>query len=445
MVCNIIVDGSNVCARAGGQDFSIARLESAIAAVRADAPAANLRVFVDASLRWKISPSEQERLNLLINNDSVVQAPAGIPADDFILSEANASGAIVVSNDAFRQFHSMYPWLVDKRSGRLVGAVINESNRSWTFLERNPGVDPARSLSILATETNSGPHVPVIPTTVEEETRPRYRTRVTRNDPSAVVLLVDQSGSMKESWNDEGSSKAEQVAQVINSAINNLLLESKEGEVYKDYFDIAVVGYGGRENDQLRSMLPGTTLADPFLSLSEVAAGVPVSASVLPNGRTVRIRKLIQPVADGATPMKAALEYAKKVLEPWVREHPRSYPPTVINVTDGESTDGAVQAAASELCSLETDDGNVLLFIAHISRSEKPILFPSALGPDRDKHAHEMFKIASVLPAPVLATAKEKRIEVGPNARGFVFNASRDEVAQLINIGTMTFVLKSRE
>lgn len=443
MAGKIIVDGSNICTNSGGQNFSIQRLEECIDSVTALSSGVSPRVYVDASLRWKILPSERDQLNNLIAAGKVVQAPAGIPADDFILIEANTSGAIVISNDSFRPYHDMYPWLVEKRSGRLVGAVMDDSSRTWTFLERNPGNDPARSLEILVAQWVPAPTPPTSnPVAERAPVETQYRMRVTRNDPSAVVLLVDQSGSMEEEWNDGTGPKSEQVAQIVNSAVNNLLLESKEGDEYKDYFDIAVIGFGGYGDGELRSMLPGTSLASPFLRLSEVAAKVPATVETLPNGRPVRIRRLVDPVAEGVTPLRQALQFAAQILQPWVLKRPDSYPPTVICVTDGVPTDGPVVEAANDLCGLSTNDGNVLLFVAHISEEGGQVLYPSALGPDRDEFAHEMFAISSVLPASVVRTARERRIQIGPNARGFLLNAVRDEVAQLINIGTMTYVVR---
>lgn len=443
MAGNIIIDGSNICSNSGNQSFSIQRLEECIDAVTALSSGVNPRVYVDASLRWKILQSERDRLNSLIASGKVVQAPAGIPADDFILIEANTSGAIVISNDSFRPYHDMYPWLVEKRSGRLVGAVMDERTRTWTFLERNPGNDPARSLKILVDQWVPTPAASTSFLTAKAPSiETQYRMRVTRNDPSAVVLLVDQSGSMEEKWNDGTGAKSEQVAQIVNSAVNNLLLESKEGNEYKDYFDIAVIGFGGSGDGELRSMLPSSSLANPFLRLSEVAEKVPATVETLPNGRPVRIRRLVEPVSEGVTPLRQAFEFASRILQTWVEKHPNSYPPTVICVTDGVPTDGPVVEAANDLCGLSTNDGNVLLFVAHISEEGGQVLYPSALGPDRDEFAHEMFSISSVLPASIVRTARERGIQLGPNARGFLFNAVRDEVAQLINIGTMTYVLR---
>ena len=47
------------------------------------------------------------------------------------------------------------------------------------------------------------------------------------------------------------------------------------------------------------------------------------------------------PKNAGGTPMCAALTRAAELLVEWCDAHPRSYPPTVIHVTDGMSTDGS--------------------------------------------------------------------------------------------------------
>ena len=67
--------------------------------------------------------------------------------------------------------------------------------------------------------------------------------------------------------------------------------------------------------------------------------------------------------------MCEALTLATSTLETWVKEHKFSYPPVVINITDGESTDGDPLEDAQVLRELSTQDGNVLLFNCHISGS----------------------------------------------------------------------------
>ena len=55
--------------------------------------------------------------------------------------------------------------------------------------------------------------------------------------------------------------------------------------------------------------------------------------------------------------MSEAFANAKGIAESWVAEHGDGFPPIIINVTDGESTDGDPEEIAEEIKSIETTDG----------------------------------------------------------------------------------------
>jgi len=62
-----------------------------------------------------------------------------------------------------------------------------------------------------------------------------------------------------------------------------------------------------------------------------------------------------------------------------VAQHPKSFPPVVINITDGESTDGDPYPASAAIRELETEDGNVLLLNLHLSSCRAPqVFFPDS-------------------------------------------------------------------
>ena len=92
----------------------------------------------------------------------------------------------------------------------------------------------------------------------------------------------------------------------------------------------------------------------------------------------------MEPVAKGRTPMKAALQMAHRLAAAWCRKHPSSFPPIVINITDGEATDATAEellCVADRLKSLGTDDGSLLLFNIHVnakpSQEEAVVKWPA--------------------------------------------------------------------
>ena len=143
------------------------------------------------------------------------------------------------------------------------------------------------------------------------------------------------------------------------------------------------------------------------------------------------------PVAEDGTPMCQAFGMARSVLEPWVQAHANSFPPIVINITDGEATDGDIRPPSEQLQRLSTDDGEVLLFNAHLSsRPGAPALYTENESTLPDEFSRLLFQISSILPPHIREAVKNEGYSVGPHSRGFVFNVEMIEVIKFLDIGT---------
>jgi hypothetical protein len=73
------------------------------------------------------------------------------------------------------------------------------------------------------------------------------------------------------------------------------------------------------------------------------------------------------PQSSGGTPMRAALTKAMQAIAEWCDAHRGSYPPSVLHVTDGQSTDGTPEDLADGLRQISTNDGPCLLFNLHVT------------------------------------------------------------------------------
>jgi hypothetical protein len=62
------------------------------------------------------------------------------------------------------------------------------------------------------------------------------------------------------------------------------------------------------------------------------------------------------PVAEGQTPMHAAFTTVVGPLRQWVSQHSASFPPVIINLTDGVYTDQNPAPVARELTQMGTAD-----------------------------------------------------------------------------------------
>ena len=79
----------------------------------------------------------------------------------------------------------------------------------------------------------------------------------------------------------------------------------------------------------------------------------------------------------------------------------------LINVTDGDATDGDPEPVAQEIMALATNDGNVLIYNAHLSEmSAMPVQYPSEESEvPPDEYAARMFRMSSVFPDQVVELA----------------------------------------
>ncbi len=272
-----------------------------------------------------------------------------------------------------------------------------------------------------------------------------YIAEISRTNPSAIIFLVDRSGSMDESIaGAEGQVKADAVAAAVNKLLQNLVIKCSKGDEIRDYFQVAVVGYGMNATP-VGSIFAGDLAGKDLVTVSEIAAN--------PSRLEERMKKIsdgdgglvdqtvMSPIwfdaaSEGGTPMTAAFQYLKGILEPWVAEHTQAFPPVVVHITDGASTDGDPTEAAQAVASLTTDDGSVLLFNCHISAvGGQSVVFPSS-SEGLDEYGQMLYGISSELPENILAAAQAESFEVGEGARGFAYQADLVELIQFLDIGT---------
>ena len=135
--------------------------------------------------------------------------------------------------------------------------------------------------------------------------------------------------------------------------------------------------------------------------------------------------------------MCQALAHTQNILSTWLAKYPECFPPIVINITDGESTDGDPASAANAIKNLLVNDGPVLLFNVHISsQNSLPIEFPNSDKGLPDQYAQLLFRISSLLPDYMRGIAQQEGIPATDGARGFVFNGDMVSVIRFLDIGT---------
>ncbi|MFQ6326064.1 VWA domain-containing protein [Nocardia sp. CWNU-33] len=270
-----------------------------------------------------------------------------------------------------------------------------------------------------------------------------YSAEINRKQPALLLLAIDQSYSMLELWAETGQSKSAALAAAVNNLLGNaVLLCSRGDERVYGYFELGVLGYGSEVGPVLHGSDAGhlvvsvEQVADNPLRVDTVTRRVPDGA-----GGVVSVQQQmpiwVDPAANGATPMVAAFTAIEPVVESWCAAHPESFPPIVINVTDGMSTDGEPRDVVNRIRELGTDDGQVLVFNLHLSGTpSQPVRFPNSAGGLTDPNAAMLYELSSELPPSLLDAASAMGYAVQPGARGFLYNADAATVIDFLDIGT---------
>ena len=287
-----------------------------------------------------------------------------------------------------------------------------------------------------------------------------YTAQITRKTPTAFIFLIDQSVSMRGYTELFGESmpKAAAVARIVNSHLNELVNRCVKGSETRDYYDIAVIGYG----ENVYSGWKGDLAGRDFVKPSELQAHPYREITVRKEVRTRREKVVkevkeiqwLEPDATGSwTHVHKAFRKAKELLDGWMEQHHEQdcYPPTIINITDGmfngASTDYVMQQA-NELKSMFTNDGNVILFNIHISSESNPkqVTCPPVRSEvEDDKLAATLYDISSLLPERYSADIAKERGDDPAYQRytAMAANVGMDLLIRLLDIGTPTNITQS--
>lgn len=304
---------------------------------------------------------------------------------------------------------------------------------------------------------NFGIPIPSQPKTLQIKNP--YTAQITRNTPTAFIFMIDQSISMSRKLNYRGEyiTLADAVARIVNNQINELVLRCIKTNEVRHYYDIAVIGYG----HEVYSGWNGMLAERDFVSPEELKNNPFKKITVKEEKRTRKgtmikeIEKVqwLEPRCDGNwTHVHLAFDRAKALLDKWMMEHHEKdcYPPTIINITDGQfnhaKRDQIVQQA-NELKAMFTNDGNVLLWNIHITPGNmEQVLLP--IGKQElkgNQYSELLFDMSSLLPTRYNQAISDIRGD-SMDARhvAMATNTDMSTLIQLMDIGTPTNISQNR-
>ncbi|MBO7168513.1 MAG: VWA domain-containing protein [Rikenellaceae bacterium] len=278
-----------------------------------------------------------------------------------------------------------------------------------------------------------------------------YSCAITRANPTAFVILLDQSGSMSERTHYEGMemTKAQALAMATNALLDELIDRCRRGNGLNDYYHIAVIGYSGRGVCNLLGN-------DGFVTPSELASRtIPTQVitreRTLPDGSTVitttPCNRWVEPFATGVTPMYEALARALQMVEMIcsTEQFRASYPPTIINITDGEATDATCEqllGLAERIRNTSTLYGQTLLMNINLCKEDtsNAVIFPSSAEElPENRYAQMLYEMSSELPSrytPMIM--RSHPTATGGPFRAMGYNALIGDAIAIMNIGTIT-------
>lgn len=276
-----------------------------------------------------------------------------------------------------------------------------------------------------------------------------YSQEITRRHRTAFVIVLDRSGSMQEQmrFGRTMQTKATILSRTASALITELIDRCRRTDALRNYYDIAVVGYG---NDSVDMLLGG----ESFISVEELERHQPPFTTTtaeehLPDGTWAMVEhrsvEWFQPKAEGNTPMYEAMMRVREMVAEWCLqpENRDSFPPVVIHITDGEASDcddRELIDICSQIKQTATNDGNTLLLNIHISTNEQ---LPAKVFPMPDEmalanhYARTLADCSSIMPEPFNEPiCALKGMTATPPFIGMGYNASIIELLSIINIGS---------
>jgi hypothetical protein len=217
---HLVVDGSNI-ATEGRTAPSLAQLDQAVRDFTSEHQFDNVVVVVDATFAHRIDASEKEIYEEGVLAGEVLTPPAGAVGrgDAFVLQIAERSGATILSNDSFQEFHASYQWLFEE--GRLWGGKP-VPGVGWVFVPRVPVRGPVSRRAVREKKrdtTSPTPNQRTAPTeSTEQPTRQAAKKQSGTRDTASKKPPVTNSSSAATATSDRSTKRPAARASVAQSS-----------------------------------------------------------------------------------------------------------------------------------------------------------------------------------------------------------------------------------
>jgi len=283
---------------------------------------------------------------------------------------------------------------------------------------------------------------------------------MSRANPGLMVFLVDCSASMAfpllHSATDKNKSisKFEAAATILDSVLFQCTTKCASEDKYKDYVDFVILGYG----DNVFSPISKISVSEYPISVNKLDSSYESveefseEESDETNSPIKWINQNMQ--LGGITSMRAGFAMAKKLIQDWAKKHPDSYPPVLLNVSDGMANDLPIinvdgedaldVAPLIELCNdikkIQTNDGNTVIGNIHLSDGKiMNVKFPVSIDEVQElelESAETLFEMTSTVPAPWLEKAQGFGLNIRQDSKMYIYNSDFDSFLSFFKFGT---------
>ena len=263
-----------------------------------------------------------------------------------------------------------------------------------------------------------------------------HENNMSTNDPGCIIVIIDQSGSMQNQWGRSKYSLAWGAARSVNHMIGELVERCSKGDEVAPRVRLGFYGYAGSDvNWAASKFLPD---ADGLVSLSDLAD---CEEEVEDDENEIMLPWVVEEKAYGGTSMKTAFEQIISIAENFAQNHPDSFPPVIVNITDGMPTDcneNDLSGIVAPVMNISTSDGAALVFNVHISAdSSNPVFIPSPADSLPDSYAQCLYNASSVLPETLATIGRNDHgMTIGEEARCFAFNADSALLIKLLSLAS---------
>jgi hypothetical protein len=284
-----------------------------------------------------------------------------------------------------------------------------------------------------------------------------YDQKITRHNPALIIILIDQSSSMSDLlFTSDGKSYS--IAKIAKYICDKYLYEAfrtcNAGNEVRPYIDLAIIGYG----TSIRSAMPKIGIEELPFSVTKLSETWIKKNDSESSGNEYELPRYewVEEVSNGTTSMLAALTKTKEIIEKWTFNHHNSFPPIVINITDGMPTDDInlkqryenaeslgdlttldIFSMSRQIQKLGTKNGNVLFCNAHVSNTNlTQILYPMSTSNMDNPFAELMFEMSSPIPNELILVGIEIGLPISKGSRFFIYNADANSLLNFVSFGT---------